>query len=52
MVCKNKKVFQVNAYDGTVKNIFNIDSPSNIAPIVNGKKLIFYTEDAEVITYR
>ena len=52
LVCKDKKVFQVNAYDGTVKNIFNIDSPSNIAPIVIGEKLIFYTEDAEVITYR
>ena len=52
LVCQDNKIFKVNAYDGIIKNIFDIDSPSNIAPIVIKENLIFYTEDAEVITYR
>jgi len=52
IVCQNKKVFKINAYDGTVINSFYLDSSSHISPIVIKDILIFYTEDAEVIAYR
>lgn len=52
VVCQDKKVFKIDPYDGVVINSFNLDSPSYISPIVIKDILIFYTEDAEVITYR
>lgn len=52
IVCQDKKVFKINPYDGSVINSFDLDSSSNISPIVIKDILIFYTEDAEVITYR
>ncbi|MDB9761927.1 PQQ-like beta-propeller repeat protein [Alphaproteobacteria bacterium] len=52
LVCQDGKVFKVNSNDGKYYNIFTLDSPSFISPIVINGTMIFYTEDAEVIAYR
>ena len=52
IVCNDKKVLKISSVDGSVKDIFTIRSPSRIAPIVLKDTLIFYTNEAEVITYR
>ena len=40
------------ANDGKYDNVFTLDSPSYISPIIINGTMIFYTEDAEVIAYR
>jgi len=52
LVCQDGKVFKVSSNDGKYYNIFTLDSPSFISPIVINGTMIFYTEDAEVIAYR
>jgi outer membrane protein assembly factor BamB len=52
LVCQDGKVFKVNSNNGKYYNIFTLDSPSFISPIVINGTMIFYTEDAEVIAYR
>ena len=52
LVCQDGKVFKVNSNNGKYYNIFTLDSPSYISPIVINGTMIFYTEDAEVIAYR
>ena len=49
LVCQDGKVFKVNSNDGKYINIFTLDSPSFISPIIINGTMIFYTEDAEVI---
>ena len=51
-MCQDGEVFKVNSNDGKYDNIFTLDSPSFISPIVINGTMIFYTEDAEVIAYR
>ena len=52
LVCQDGKVFKVNSNNGKYYNIFTLDSPSYISPIVINGTMIFYTEDAEIIAYR
>ena len=52
LVCQDGKVFKVNSNNGKYYNIFTLDSPSFISPIIINGTMIFYTEDAEVIAYR
>ena len=52
LVCQDGKVFKVNSNNGKYFNIFTLDSPSFISPIVINGTMIFYTEDAEIIAYR
>ena len=52
IVCNDKKVLKIDTVDGSIKDIFKIRSSSSIAPIVIKDMLIFYTNEAEVITYR
>jgi len=51
-ICQDGKVFKVNSNDGKYNNIFTLDSPSYISPIIINGTMIFYTEDAEIIAYR
>ncbi len=52
LVCQDGKVFKVNSHNGKYDNVFTLDSPSYISPIIINGTMIFYTEDAEVIAYR
>ena len=52
LVCQDGKVFKINSNDGKYYNIFTLDTPSFISPIVINGTMIFYTEDAELIAYR
>ena len=52
LVCQDGKVFKVDSNNGKYTNIFTLDSPSFISPIIINGTMIFYTEDAEVIAYR
>jgi outer membrane protein assembly factor BamB len=52
LVCQDGKVFKVNSNNGKYYNVFTLDSPSYISPIVINGTMIFYTEDAEIIAYR
>jgi outer membrane protein assembly factor BamB len=52
LVCQDGKVFKVNSNNGKYYNIFTLDSPSFISPIIINGTMIFYTENAEVIAYR
>ena len=52
VVCQDGKVFKVDSNDGKYNNVFTLDSPSYISPIIINGTMIFYTEDAEIIVYR
>ena len=52
LVCQDGKVFKIDSNNGKYTNIFTLDSPSFISPIIINGTMIFYTEDAEVIAYR
>ena len=52
VVCQDGKVFKVDSNDGKYNNVFTLDSPSYISPIIINGTMIFYTEDAEIIAYR
>ena len=52
IVCNDKQVLKIDTADGSIKDIFTIRSSSSIAPIVIKDMIIFYTNEAEVITYR